>query len=168
MLDVFPDINRDTTWEEWKHNFFDNIKTAADVEQGLRSKWTPDTLGTFYKTNLHRLANLARHRDITQIITPSNTYPYKRNNFEKLMYHANRQGEKVIKKVSQTTTNSVTGIKALAGVIPKMLFCNQRSEYHPRDMPLEPFIRKIFDYQSFRRTSRSISKLAIVYLSFLS
>ena len=160
ILDIVPGINPNTTWDEWQTNFINNIWYAVEVDQGLRTKWSPNSVLDFYRTNLYQLASLAQRGEINQIIASSNTYPYKRNNLEKLISVADKKGQKVIKNVFQTANNLVTGIRNLkSGVLRKTNFCTPRSNYQPRSFSFEPFIKKIFHYQAFAGNTGYTSKL---------
>ena len=159
IIEMVPGINPNTTWGEWKDNFISNIWYAVEVDQSLRTKWNADSVLDFYRTNLHELASKVTQGEIEQIITPSNTYPYRKNNLEKIVSLADQKGQKVIKNIFQTANSVITGIRNLkSGVLRQTRFCRARSNYKPRSLSFEPFIRKLFDRQTFTGNRAYTSK----------
>ena len=161
LLEIVPGINPNTTWQEWENNFIGNIKYAIQVDHGLRTKWSLDSVLDFYKTNLHMLASLAHQGKISQIIAPSiHTNPYKyplrRNNLEKLVSLADEKGQNVIKTTFETAEKLVSGTRNYkSGVLQHTQFCTLLSNYQPKPLPFEPFLTKLFHPQKYQAIAGS-------------
>ena len=159
MLNVIPDIKKDTTWSEWEENFTNNIYYYIEAHDKLSAKWTPDSLIKYYKKNINYLADLAYDCEINKILFPSDEYPHKRNALENLLILVDTKGQNAINSVIQGMKNFVEGVKGFkSGILMKTPFCSPKGSAEARSLPFEPFLTKIVNHPQFGRKRRSVSK----------
>ena len=145
--DLIPEINPDTKWDEWNNNWVNNVAYYAEADDNLRKKWTFETVKDFYNHNINRFTSLIENREYEKIVSPSQHYPYTKNNLEKLLPILNRKKDESFEKAAQKLQILVDGIRTLKrGVLRRTGFCRKPSSYdHPYEkITLEPLLNKVF------------------------